>query len=191
MTTDPKDALKTYLQGARDVLVWKLDGLSERDMRLPRTPTGTNLLSLVKHALNTEVLYFGVPFGREWPTPAELVAPDDPDPRAGWYATESETSAGIIDLYRRVQAFADETIDELPLDTVGRVAHWGDAEVTLHELMVHKISDLQRHAGHADILREHIDGSVGLLPGHSNVPGTTDWSAHCQRLTRIAGQFSV
>ena len=70
-------------------------------------------------------------FGREWPTPDELVSRDDPDPLAGWYATETETAAGIVDLYRRVQAFADETIDTLPLDTVGRVPWWRTGEVTL------------------------------------------------------------
>jgi hypothetical protein len=94
MVTPPKDVLKDYLQGARDVLLWKLEVLSEHDLRLPRTPTG------------------------------ELVPQVAPDPLAGWNATESET-AGIVDLYRRVQAFADETIDSLPLDPIGHVAHWG------------------------------------------------------------------
>lgn len=181
---------KNYLQGARDVLVWKLDGVSERDLRLPRTPSGTNLLGLVKHALNTEVVYFGPTFGREWPTPNELVPTDDPDPLAGWYATETETAAGIVDLYRRVHAFADETIDALSLDAIGHVAHWGGEEVTVHQIMVHMTADLQRHAGHADILREQLDGSVGLLPGHSNMPDTTDWPAYTRRLTAIADQFS-
>lgn len=108
---------------------------------------------------------------------------------ADWFATPAETSAGIIDLYRRVQVFADETIDALPLDAVGHVAHWGDAEVTLHEVLVHKIVDLQRHAGHADILREHLDGAVGLPPGSSNLPEGTEWSAYTERLTAIAQRF--
>ena len=190
MVAAPKDVLKNYLQGARDVLLWKLEGLSERDLRLPRTPTGTSLLGIVKHALNTEVLYFGPTFGREWPTPDELVSPDDPDPLADWYATETETAAAIVDLYRRVQAFADETIEALPLDAIGHVAHWGGEEVTLHEIMVHKTADLQRHAGHADILREQLDGSVGLLPGHSNLPDATDWPTYTQRLTAIADRFN-
>jgi hypothetical protein len=190
MITAPKDALRDYLQGARDVLLWKLEGLSERDLRLPRTPTGTNLLGLVKHALNTEVLYFGPTFGREWPTPDELVSPHDPDPLAGWYARENEPAAEIIDLYLRVQAFADETIDALPLDAIGHVAHWGGEEVTLHQIMVHKTADLQRHAGHADILREQLDGSIGLLPGNSNIPDATDWATYTQRLTAIADRFT-
>jgi hypothetical protein len=186
MVSSPKDVLKVYLQGARDVLVWKLEGLSERDMRLPRTPTGTNLLGLVKHAAIGEVTYFGPTFGRAWPTPEELVSPDDPDPLAGWHATKTETAGGIIDFYRRAQVFADETIDELPLDAIGHVAHWAGAEVTLHEIMVHKTVDAQRHAGHADILREQIDDSIGLLPDHSNVPDGVDWAEYTRRLTAIA-----
>jgi Protein of unknown function (DUF664) len=190
MVTAPKDVLKNYLQGARDVLLWKLEGLSERDQRLPRTPTGTNLLGLVKHALNTEVIYFGPTFDREWPTPDELMSPDDPDPLNDGHATETETSAGIVDLYRRVQAFVDETIDILPLDAIGHVAHWGGEAVTLHEIMVHMTVDLPRHAGHADILREQLDGSIGLLPRHSNMPDATDWPPYTQRLTAIAERFN-
>lgn len=124
MPADPKDVLKDYLRGARETLIWKLDGLSERDQRLPRTATGMNLLGIVKHALNSEVLYFGSTFGREWRTPEELVPAADTDPQAGWYATAHESAAGLVDLYRRVQRFADETIEALPLEATGHVAHW-------------------------------------------------------------------
>lgn len=186
MAADPKDVLKSYLQGARDTLLWKLDGLSERDQRIPRTPTGMNLLGIVKHALNSEVAYFGPTFGREWPTPEELVAADETDPQAEWYATAQESAADLVDLYRRVQTFADQTIDALPLDAIGHVAHWGGAEVTLHEIMVHKTVDLQRHAGHADIVREQIDGSAGLLRQNSNLPAGMDWPAYVTKLTTIA-----
>ncbi len=189
MPAAPKEVLKDYLQGARDTLIWKVDGLSERDQRLPRTPTGMNLLGIVKHALNTEVLYFGPVFGREWPTPEELAPTDGTDPQADWYATAQESAEGLIDLYRRVQDFADETIDALPLDAIGTVAHWGGAEVTLHEIMVDKTVDLQRHAGHADILREQIDGSTGLLPTASNVPGGMDWPIYVTKLTALAERF--
>ncbi len=189
MPPDPKDVLKDYLRGARDTLIWKLEGLSERDQRLPRTPTGMNLLGIVKHALNTEAVYFGPTFGRAWPTPEELVPAGGCDPQADWYATEQESASGVVDLYRRVQAFADETIDALPLDAIGHVAHWGGAEVTLHQIMVHKIVDLQRHAGHADIVREQIDGSTGLLPRASNLPGEMDWPAYVAKLSAIAERF--
>jgi len=175
----------TYLQGARDALIWKLEGVSERDQRLPRTPTGMNLLGIVKHALNGEALYFGPTFGREWPTPGELVPVGGADPQADWYATEQESAAGLVDLYRRVQAFADATIDALPLDAVGHVAHWGGAEVSLHEIIVHMIADLQRHAGHADIVREQIDGSAGLLPQALNLPDVS-WPEYVAKLATLA-----
>ncbi|MDQ4492191.1 DinB family protein [Sinomonas sp. ASV486] len=190
--SDPKDALRRYLQSTRDALVWKLEGLSERDLRLPRTPTGTSLLGIVKHAANVEIGYFGDVFGRSWPSPEERVSDEetDADPQADWFATENETAEGIVDLYRRVWAFADATVDTLPLDTVGCVPWWPEerAQVTLGQVMVHVLSDLARHAGHADILRESIDGAAGLRAGTGNLPDL-DWPAYVQKLTELANRF--
>lgn len=190
--TDPKAALHHYLQEARDALLWKLDGLSERDARLPRTTTGTNLLGVVKHALNVEVGYFGPTFGRAWPTPEELVpeAAYDTDPQADWYATEEESLTGIVDLYRRVWSFCDETIASLPLDAPGRVPWWRDRDdtVTLQRILVHVTCDLQRHAGHADILREQVDAEVGMLAGSTNIPDV-DWPSYVARLEALAHRF--
>lgn len=95
MPAGAKDVLKDYLQGARDTLNWKLDGLSERDQRLPRTPTGMSLLGIVKHALNSEAIYFGPVFGRDWPTPEKLVPGGGPDPQSDWYATDSSAGARL------------------------------------------------------------------------------------------------
>lgn len=189
---DPKTVLKRYLQDEREALLWKLDGLDERAARWPRTPTGTSLLGIVKHCLNVEVGYFGPTFGRQWPTPAELV-PDsalDTDPQADWYATEDETLDGIVDLYRRVWAFADETIDSRPLGAPGRVPWWPPdrAEVTLQQILVHMATELARHAGQADILRELADESVGLHVEHDNMP-QLDWPAYVAKLTRLAERF--
>ena len=64
MEYDPKADLHSYLQTARDTVLWKLDGLSEYDVRRPLTPTGTNLLGLVKHLATVELGYFGDTFGR-------------------------------------------------------------------------------------------------------------------------------
>ena len=124
--SDAKAALHHYLQETRDDLIWKLDGLSERDARLPRTATGNNLLGVVKHCLNVEAGYFGPTFGREFPTPEELVPMQafEQDPQADWYASEDETKDGLIDLYRRVGVFADQTIEQLPLDAPGQVPWW-------------------------------------------------------------------
>lgn len=192
MTADVKADLKRYLQNHREALVWKLDGLSERDLRMPRTPTGTNLLGIVKHMINVEIGYFGDTFGREWPTPAERVneAEFAVDPQADWFATEGETAAGLVDLYRRVWVFADATIDALPLEAPGTVPWWPAErnEVTLGQVLVHVLADLTRHAGHADILREDIDGAAGLRDGNSNIP-EYDWTAYVAKLTAIAEAY--
>lgn len=192
-TRTPKTVLHHYLQRERDALVWKLDGLDERNARLPRTPTGNNLLGLLKHCLNVEIGYFGPTFGREFPTPEELVPMEayEEDPQADWYATEDESTAGLIQLYRRVWAFADETIEQLPLDSPGRVPWWrpGRQEVTLQRIIVHVTCDLARHAGQADIMREQHDKAVGLQPTNSNVPENLDWPAYVTRLTGIADRF--
>lgn len=186
---DQKAVLLRYLRSSREALLWKLEGLDERDLRLPRTPTGTNLLGIVKHMVNVEIGYFGDTFGRVWPTPEERVPESafDVDPQADWYATEDETAAGMLDLYRRVAAFADATIEELPLDAIGRVPWWPAerATVTLGQVVVHVLTDLARHCGHADVLREEIDGAVGMRTDATNIPDT-DWPAYVAKLEAIA-----
>ena len=77
------------------------------------------------------------------------------------WATADETRTEIVDLYRRVWSHSDATIDALALDTMGYVPWWQE-EVPLFNVMVHCLSDATRHAGHADILREGLDGSVGV-----------------------------
>ena len=168
MSTDVKAELHGYLRGAREVLVWKLDGLGEYDIRRPLTPTGTNLLGLVKHSTATHVGYFGEVFGRAGDASTGRHA-DDPEPNAEFWAAPDESRQEIITGYLDACELADGTIRELPLDATGRVWWWGDATVTLHEILVHVTAETQRHAGHADIVRELIDGSAGLLQGHDNL----------------------
>jgi uncharacterized damage-inducible protein DinB len=191
MATDPKSTLKTYIDTRREALISKVEDLSEREARLPRTPTGTNLLGIIKHVLGVEAVYLGTTFGRPFPHPEELIpeAVFDVDPQADWYATEDETVAGIIDRYRRVIAHGNETIDSLPLDAIGHVPHWGDAEVTLHHMLVHLFADLAGHCGQADILREEVDGAVGWRKPGDNVPSEYDWPAYVAKLTEIANRF--
>jgi uncharacterized damage-inducible protein DinB len=193
-SAEQKATLHRYLQAARDALVWKLDGLSERDVRLPRTPSGNNLLGILKHCLNVEVGYFGPTFGRAFPTPHELV-PEEAflhDPQSDWYAGEDESKEAMIDLARRAWTFADRTIDELPLTAPGRVPWWPPdrQEVTLQRIMVHVTYDLARHAGQADIMREQVDAAIGCLPDNTNIPDAYDWPAYVDRLTALADRFT-
>ncbi|MEV4702419.1 DinB family protein [Actinoplanes sp. NPDC049316] len=189
---DLKAALHHYLRATRDDLIWKVDGLSERAARLPRTSTGNNLLGVLKHCLNVEAGYFGPTFGREFPTPEELVPLEafDEDPQADWYASEHETKDGLIDLYRRVGVFADQTIEQLPLDAPGRVPWWPEGRVTLHRIVIHVTCDLARHAGHADIMREQHDAAIGLRRENTNVPDGYDWPGYVTKLTEIADRFA-
>ncbi|MFG2947213.1 DinB family protein [Streptomyces adustus] len=161
--TEPKADLHRYLQSARDALLWKLEGLGEYDIRRPLTPTGTNLLGLVKHVASVELGYLGDTFGRPSGEPAPWFD-DAAETNADMWATADETREQIVGFYRRVWAHADATIDALPLDTVGKVPWWpaDKAEITLHHAVVRVIADTQRHAGHADILRELLDGAVGM-----------------------------
>jgi len=166
--SDVKDELHSYLCGARETLVWKLDGLSEYDIRRPLTPTGTNLLGLVKHSTATHLGYFGEVFGRSSDALRARFS-GDAGPAAEFWATPGESTEDIVNAYRGAWAFSDATISELSLDAIGEVSWWGDAPVTLHHILVHVTADTQRHAGHADIIRELIDGSVGLLKGADNL----------------------
>jgi uncharacterized damage-inducible protein DinB len=190
---DPKATLQRYLQAARDALVWKLDGLSEQEARLPRTPTGNNLLGVLKHCLNVEAGYFGPTFRREFPTPHELVAAEvlERDPQADWYAAADETIDGVIDLARRVWVFADTTINDLPLDAPGQVPWWPAErrDVTLQRIIAHVTYDLARHAGQADIMREELDAVIGCQPGSTNIPDGYDWPAYVAKLTALADGF--
>lgn len=193
---DAKATLHRYLQEAREALLWKTEGLSERELRMPRTPTGLNLVGLVKHAAGVELGYFGETFGRTWPAPDDvpwLPRPGEPwpeDPQVDFYATPDESAGFVTDLYRRVWAFADETVDALPLDAPGRVTWWGErGGVTLHQVLVHVTVDLSRHAGHADILREGVDGAVGMRAASTNIPDDVDYPAYAARLREIAERF--
>jgi hypothetical protein len=171
---EQKQVLKKYLQETREALLWKLEGLTEKQARWPLVPSGNNLLGLVKHCANIEIGYFGPTFGRDWPNPEEIVSEQawEEDPQADWYATADESVASVTDLYRRAWAFADETIDTLPLDAPGRVPWWRNSEVTLFRIVIHVSDEIARHAGHADILRELTDKSVGLYADNTNIP---DW----------------
>ncbi|MER7486434.1 DinB family protein [Streptomyces sp. NPDC126497] len=186
-----KSDLHRYLQEARDALLWKLEGLSEYDVRRPLTPTGTNLLGLVKHVAGVELGYLGDTFGRPSGEPLPWLA-EGADPNGDMWATAEESREDVTGLYRRAWAHADATIEALPLDTTGRVPWWPDGGdgLTLHHAVVRVIADTHRHAGHADILRELLDGAAGESPTGSSLPSDDPvwWKAYRDRLERVARQ---
>src|SRR5690606_9346897 len=151
--------------------LWKLEGLSEYDVRRPLVPTGTNLLGLVKHLAGVEAGYFGATFGRSFGISMPWTN-DDAETNADMWATAEESRESIVELYHRGTSLADATIDALPLDAPGRVPWWqGDrSAVTLQQILVHMIAETHRHAGHADIVRELTAGAAGLRLDNGNMP---------------------
>jgi hypothetical protein len=193
MYRDVKEALHRQLRGARAAVLWKLDGLSEYDVRRPLVPTGTNLLGLVKHLATVEWGHFGAAFGDPldehlpW---VENNTENNTEASADMWVRPDESRAAVVGLYERVAAHSDSVIERLPLDAVGHVPWWspGQSRVTLYGILTHTVAEAHRHAGHADILRELVDGASGLAPTGAMLP-TEDaswWRDRFERLERAA-----
>lgn len=182
-----KDNLHGRLRRDREALLWKLDGLSEYDARRPLTATGTNLLGLVKHVATVEARYFGEVFDR--PSPDPLPRWQDSDGSDLW-ASAGETLEQIIGFCRRTWEHSDATINQLPLDAPGHVPWWPEpyADTNLFAILVHVLGESVRHAGHADILREGLDGRTGLRPEHEEQIDEEARAAHCAKIEQAARQ---
>jgi uncharacterized damage-inducible protein DinB len=180
--------LADYLHRSRNALLWKLDGLSEYDVRRPLTPTGSNLLGIVKHVASVELGYMGDCFGRPSGVPLPWFAPES-EPNADMFATADETRGMILELAAAAARTSTDTLAALPLDAPGRVPWWGErGHVTLLQITVHLIAEINRHAGHADILRELIDGQVGYQSGNDNLAEGDGawWKAYYDRVEQAA-----
>ncbi|MFI9385144.1 DinB family protein [Kutzneria sp. NPDC052558] len=183
------DFAKQYLHGdlreVREEMVERLDGLSEYDVRRPLTSTGTNLLGLVKHLALGESRYFGEVFGR--PFPEALPRWDDLDARGlDKWAAEDESREEVIGRYRRVWAHSDATIEALAVDAPGHVPWWPRPEVKLFTVLVHVLTETNRHAGHADILREQLDGRTSAPERDAAF-----WAARRAEIERVAVRTSA
>ena len=170
-----KAALHDELRWVREAMLWKLDGLSEYDLRRPLTATGTNFLGLIKHLSMGESKYLGEVFGR----PFHEHLPwwdDDAEANADKWATASESRLEIIERYQRVSEHSDATITTLDLDSPGYVPWWPRPTVKLINVIAHVLAETNRHAEHADILREQLDGATGFDPQDtSSARHDADW----------------
>ena len=154
-TGGEKESLRASLDRHRDAVLWKIDGLDDEQLRRPMTPSGTNLLGLVKHLAAVEYGWFCETFGRETePLPFD---PDDED--ADLRVQPQESTADITAFYARARAAADQVVEELAIEDEG--TSWSGDTVTLRWVLIHMVEETARHAGHMDIVRELIDGSAG------------------------------
>jgi uncharacterized damage-inducible protein DinB len=157
-TGGEKESLHVSLDRHRDVVLWKLEGLNDEQLRRPMTPSGTNLLGLVKHVGSVEYGWFCDTFGQE----SESIPFDEADPDADMRAAPHETTTDILAYYRRARSAADKVIDELDVEDQGTA--WFGERVSLRWALIHMIEETARHAGHMDIVRELIDGTTGDHP---------------------------
>jgi uncharacterized damage-inducible protein DinB len=155
LTGEEKESLLAALDRHRDVVMWKIEGLDDEQLRRPMTPSGTNLLGLVKHLASVEYGWFCQTFGLDF----EEVPFDEDDPDADLRVEPDETTADIVAFYRRARAAADASIAATDLDTLG--TSWAGELVSMRWVLIHMVEEVARHAGHMDIVRELIDGATG------------------------------
>jgi hypothetical protein len=153
-----RELLRTFLDQQRDVLLWKLQGLKDRQLRQPMTPSGLYLLGIVKHHAATEQYWLCQLFGRP-AEPLSLAATDDlrldPD----------DTTDSVLAYFSRARTSSDAAIAEMDLDATAKT--WLGDTVSFRWAVLHTIEEAARHAGHADIIREGIDNTTGYLPNDS------------------------
>jgi uncharacterized damage-inducible protein DinB len=184
----PGAELVARLRGLRETVLWKVDGVDEFDLRRPLTPSGTNLLGLVKHLAAVELDYFGDVFDR---APAiDRPWTDHEDENADMWATAEESVDEIVGLYRAAWAHSEATFATLELDATGMVPWWpaDRRTVTLGTVLAHVVVETARHLGHIDILREGVDGAVGLRADTDNMAqaDARDRENHARRLQQVA-----
>lgn len=151
-----KELLLAFLDQQRDVVLWKLDGLTDVQLRRrPLLPSRLYLLGLVKHVAAVEQYWLCELFGRP-AEPVGLAASDDVE------VDEGDTTDTVRAYFTRARAVSDRVISELDLDTTATT--WLGDTVSLRWAILHVIEETARHAGHADLVREHIDHATGHLP---------------------------
>ncbi|ADB32745.1 protein of unknown function DUF664 [Kribbella flavida DSM 17836] len=185
---DLKAVLHEYLRASRALMLTKLEGLSEYDMRRPLVPSATNLLGLVKHLAGLEYTYLGTSLGRP---PAEKLAWEEDGSiwdGADMWAAPTESSEYLTGLYLRACEHGDRSLTELELDSPAEVAHWPEdrRHTTLGVLLVRMVDETAHHAGHADIVRELIDGKGGA---DADMLDDTGWRAYHGKVQAAADAF--
>lgn len=187
---DFKDHLATYLANSREAMLWKARGLGDEEATRPMVPTGTNILGLVQHLAFVEYGYFVQCLGFAIKDEYYAALAADPDDSADMWVSTEVPGTEVLAFYRRAIDAANRNIAALPLDAPATVPWWpGERRhTTLGRLMLHMNVETARHAGHADILRELIDGSTGMRQDNDNMPpyDGTAWKELHKKILRAS-----
>jgi uncharacterized damage-inducible protein DinB len=152
-------ALENFLDAQRVGLIRKVEGISDELARQTPTPSSLSLLGLIKHAATWEQRWFEVIMaGRESPEQWPEVLPEPRD--AELITSESDTVTHWIEVYRAQCEASNAIAASMSLDDA--CARTDIVECNLRYVLLHMIEETARHAGHADIIRETLDGSRGI-----------------------------
>jgi uncharacterized damage-inducible protein DinB len=157
---DERATLREYLRCQRLTLELKCSGLDAADLaRRSVEPSTMSLLGLVRHMAEVERKWFRVRMAGQ-DAPPHFYSDTDPDGDFDGAVPDPEVVAEAWKVWRAEVAFTDRFVAEAPdLDIVGNDPYQGP--VSLREVLVHMVEEYARHNGHADLLRERIDGRVG------------------------------
>ncbi|MDQ4094776.1 MAG: DinB family protein [Actinomycetota bacterium] len=151
------ESLTAWLDFHRATLLMKLDGLDDEQLRRVMVPSGLSLLGLVKHLTSVEHGWFAMGIGQSGEPPL-FYSKDDPD--ADFRIEEDDTTDAIVTGYLRACERSREIVREAgSLDVY--FEHPRRGRVTLRWVLLHMVEETARHNGHADIMRELIDGATG------------------------------
>ena len=159
LIADERETLIKYLDYQRETILCKLQGLSEEQVRQTHPPSSLSLLGIVKHLTNIERSWFRRYMGDE-PTPPEQ-ARNPADPDEDFRIEPDEHTQDIIDGYRSECARSNEIITAHSMDDLARPYVEKPRPRTLRWIAIHMLEETARHAGHADLIRESIDGKTG------------------------------
>ena len=153
MTLDERGVLLRYLGKNREAVVRATVGLSDGELRRVVVPSGTNLLGLLQHLTRMEEHWF-----------QRVFLGEEPGGEDSWVVPADRTHDDVVAAYRAACARSDGIVRDTPdLATLARAVNPGEDELDpLRMIVAHMIEETARHAGHADILRELIDGATAL-----------------------------
>jgi len=156
---DERATLLEFLRCQRLTLEIKCRGLDDADLaRRSVEPSTMSLLGLVRHMAKVEHSWFRrVMAGQDIPRIYSTAA--EPDADFDGAVADAEVVEEAWRSWHREMAFADQLVAETP--DLGTIRHYPAGEISLREVLVHMIEEYARHNGHADLIRERIDGRVG------------------------------